>query len=188
MKYYNFLYMYFHCFIVEDSYNITIIMFSFKTDSLTDDFERGDESENEETELWLHSFDGAEEQVKLIQEAPRKTPLDRNKEPYQILEENKADNYTNPFLDDRAKYEFSKIMDAVKELSNDNHMCPRITFLDFAGQSMYYAFQQIYFSPKTCYILVLDMTKKPNEHVHETDEKCCSLFESWTYKGIHLLL
>lgn len=80
------------------------------------------------------------------------------------------------------KLPFSTIMDAIKELSKDNPMCPRITFLDFAGQSIYYAFQQIYFSPKTCYILVFDMTKKPNEHVHETDGKCCSLFESWAYK------
>lgn len=154
-------------------------MFSFKTDSLTDD----DESENGETE-WFESFDGAEEQIKLMQVAPRKTPLKKEEKPYQILEENKTNNYTNPSLDDSAKYAFSKIMDAVKELSSDNHMCPRITFLDFAGQSMYYAFQQIYFSPKTCYILVVDMTKKPNEQVHETNEKCCSLFESWTYKGI----
>lgn len=75
-------------------------------------------------------------------------------------------------------------MDAVKELSNDNHMCPRITFLDFAGQIMYYAFQQIYLGAKTCYILVVDITKHFDDHVNETDEKCCSLFKSWTYKGI----
>lgn len=35
-------------------------MFSFKTDSLTDDFKRRDESEDDETEPLLHSFDGAE--------------------------------------------------------------------------------------------------------------------------------
>lgn len=61
MKYYNFLYMYFYCFIVEDSYNIIIIMFFFKIDLLIDDFERGDESENEEIEFWFYFFDGVEE-------------------------------------------------------------------------------------------------------------------------------
>lgn len=53
-------------------------MFSFKTDSLTDDFKRMDESENEEPE-WFESFDGAEEQIKLMQVAPRKTPLNKEK-------------------------------------------------------------------------------------------------------------
>lgn len=125
-----------------------------------------------------------EEQVKLIQTMPRKKPLNRKKEPYQILEENKTDNDTNPFLDDSANYAFSNIMDAVKELLHNNHMCPKITFLDFAGWSVYYAFQQIYFSPKTCYILVMDMTKDFNENVYETDEERYSRFVSWTYKGI----
>lgn len=121
--------------------------------------------------------------------APRNTPLNKEDKPDQILEENETNSYTSrPFCDDSAKYAFTKIMDAVKELSSDDHLCPRITFLDFAGQSMYYAFQQIYFSAKTCYILVVDMTKKPNEQVHETDDVCCSLFESWTYKGIKMVI
>lgn len=86
------------------------------------------------------------------------------------------------------KYAILKIKDAVNELLNEKDLRPRITFLDFAGQSMYYAFQQIYFSAKTCYILVVDMTKKPNEQVHGTDDRCCSLFESWTYKGIKMFI
>lgn len=78
----------------------------------------------------------------------------------------------------------SKIMDALKQLSNEKDLRPRITFLDFAGQSLYYAFHQIYLSPKTCYILVLDMTKRFNEiHVPDTDEECASRFTSWTYEG-----
>lgn len=156
-------------------------MFSCKTASLTDDYERMDESKNGETERLKSSN---EEQNKSMQVAPRETSLNKEKKPYQILEENKTNNCTNPSLDDSATNAFSKIMDFVKELSSYNQMCPRITFLDFAGQSMNYAFQQIYFSPKSCYILVVDMTKNPNEQVHETNEKCCSLFESWTYKGI----
>lgn len=153
---------------------------SFEEESSIDDSKSMDGSENEE----IAFFDSAEEQIKFIQVAPRNTPFNKEDKPNQILEENETNSYTNPFCDDSAKYAFSKIMDAVKELSSDSHLYPRITFLDFAGQSMYYAFQQIYFSPKTCYILVVDMTKHPNEKVDETDETCCSLFKSWTYKGI----
>lgn len=136
-----------------------------------------EESVNKETECFepLHF---AAEEVKF------EKPLNKEENNSPILEENKTNINTNSFLDASEKYAISKIMDAVKDLSNENHLRPRITFLDFAGQSMYYAFQQIYFSPKTCYILVVDMTKKPDEKVLETDVKCCSLFESWTYKGI----
>lgn len=134
-----------------------------------------DESGYDETDF-LRKF-------KLLQLAPRNTPLNGEDKPYQILEENKINSYTKPFS---AKSALSKIITAVEELSKDDHLCPRITFLDFAGQSMYYAFQQIYFSAKTCYILVVDMTKEHNEQVHETGDRCCSLFESWTYKGIHI--
>lgn len=129
------------------------------------------------------SLSGAETKIKLIQLAPRNTPLNGEDKPYQILDEKKTNSYTKPFSPESAKSAFSKILNAVEELSSDDHLCPRITFLDFAGQSMYYAFQQIYFSEKTCYILVVDMTKKPNEQVHETNNRCCSLFDSWRYKG-----
>lgn len=73
-------------------------------------------------------------------------------------------------------------MDAVNQMSNEKDLRPRITFLDFAGQSLYYAFHQIYLSPKTCYILVVDMTKKFNERP-DTDDECASRFTSWTYEG-----
>lgn len=79
------------------------------------------------------------------------------------------------------------------ELSNKKRLPPRVTFLDFAGQRMYYAFHQIYLSPKTFYILVVDMTKKLGDDVdelisnefrpHGKDENGCSRFESWKYKG-----
>lgn len=88
--------------------------------------------------------------------------------------------------DDNEKYAISKIMDAVMLLKNETDWHPRITFLDFAGQSMYYAFHLIFLSPKSCSILVVDMTKSLDAKVDvtDTDEKCCSLFESWTYRGI----
>lgn len=127
--------------------------------------------------------------IKLLQLAPRNTPLNGEDKPYQILEEKETNSYTKPFSDESAKSALLKIIiNAVKELSRDDHLCPRITFLDFARKSMYYDFQQIYFSANTCYILVVDMTKKPNDEVHETDDRCCSLFESWTYKGIKMFI
>lgn len=77
----------------------------------------------------------------------------------------------------------SEFMDAVKKMPKENQSHPRITIVDFGGQSMYYAFHQIFLSPKTFYILVVDMTKKPDEKVHETEDKCGSRFLTWTYKG-----
>lgn len=87
--------------------------------------------------------------------------------------------------DDNEKYALLKIMDVLKQLSSESDLRPRITFLDFAGQSVYYAFHQIYLSPKTCYILVVDMSKRFDEQVHvlNSDEIGCSRFESWTYQG-----
>lgn len=78
------------------------------------------------------------------------------------------------------EYAMTKIMDALEHLNTNPRS--RITFIDFAGQSIYYAFHQIYLSPKTCYILVVDMTKGLDEKVN-SDETVGSRFDSWTYKG-----
>lgn len=90
--------------------------------------------------------------------------------------------------DGNETFAVSEIMDYVKAMSGTDYLGPQITFLDFAGQKMYYSYHQIYLSPGTFYILVVDMTKKPDEivEVPETDEKGCTRFESWTYKGIKL--
>lgn len=77
----------------------------------------------------------------------------------------------------------SEIIDAVKKIPKENQNHPRITIVDFGGQSMYYAFHQIFLSPKTFYILVVDMTKKPDEQVYAKVDKCGSRFLTWTYKG-----
>lgn len=76
------------------------------------------------------------------------------------------------------------ILDAVRNLSRKDRRHPRITLLDFGGQSMYYAFHQIFLSPKTFYILVLDMSKSLDEKVNETEDTCGGQFEFWTYKGM----
>lgn len=78
------------------------------------------------------------------------------------------------------EYAMLKIKDALEQLNTNPRS--RITFIDFAGQSIYYAFHQIYLSPKTCYILVVDMTKGHDDKV-DTDETVSSRFVSWTYKG-----
>lgn len=92
---------------------------------------------------------------------------------------------------DTAKVEtnidMESIMDAVQKLSRESSEKKTITFLDFAGQSIYYAFHQIYLSPETFSILVVDMKKNPNDKC-EPNEKSnneirCGRFESWTYEG-----
>lgn len=89
---------------------------------------------------------------------------------------------TNHSHNGNEKYAMAKIMDALEQI--DKNPGPRITFIDFAGQSQYYAFLQIYLSPKTCYILVVDMTKSPNANVPDPDGEAGSRFVSWTYMGI----
>lgn len=79
-------------------------------------------------------------------------------------------------------YSVEELTDYVRKISKENAKKERITFLDFAGQSMYYAFHQIYLSPETFYILVVDMGKK-FESTSETKEICGGRFASWKYKG-----
>lgn len=78
--------------------------------------------------------------------------------------------------------EITSIMDAVHKLSKEGNERKTITFLDFAGQDIYYAFHQIYFSPESFSILVVDMRQDP-KRLCENDDMCCSRFNSWTYKG-----
>lgn len=75
-----------------------------------------------------------------------------------------------------------EVIKYVKDMLKKTVKKQRITFLDFAGHSMYYAFHQIYLSPKTFYILVVDMDKSPDTPC-ETSEIYGSRFASWTYKG-----
>lgn len=106
---------------------------------------------------------------------------------YKTHKEDIATNEDNEI--DFEKYAILKIKDAVNELLNENDLRPRITFLDFAGQSMYYAFHQIFLRPKSCSILVVDMTKSLNDKVDFQDgnEKECSQFASWRYRGNELI-
>lgn len=93
---------------------------------------------------------------------------------------NNKDFESNNGHNNNEEYAMFKIMDALEQLTTNPR--PRITFIDFAGQSIYYAFHQIYLSPKTCYILVVDMTKGYDEKA-DSDETVSSRFVSWTYKG-----
>lgn len=60
----------------------------------------------------------------------------------------------------------------------------RISFINFGGQHIYYAFHQIYLSPNAVYILVVDMTKRFDETEPTSTLNVLSQFESWTYKGM----
>ena len=59
----------------------------------------------------------------------------------------------------------------------------RISFINFGGQHIYYAFHQIYLSANAVYILVLDMTKSFDEKEPSSPLNVLTQFESWTYKG-----
>lgn len=136
----------------------------------------GDNNENDDrqNESWLEI---GKEQQPISPEPP--------KNPYNIEIQDNADN--RQFSTRKATVAendaMSKIIDAVKIISKEKQKHPRISFVDFGGQSMYYAFHQIFLSPKTFYVLVLDMSKSPDETVYETEDKCGSRFSTWKYKG-----
>lgn len=92
-------------------------------------------------------------------------------------------------LQDDERYAILKITDDYKNLPSENIIRPLITFLDIPGPSLYYAFHQTYSSPKTCYIMVVDMTKSPNDQVLEhVDEIDCSRTKPWKYQGNELVV
>ncbi|XP_061194328.1 uncharacterized protein LOC133202504 [Saccostrea echinata] len=63
------------------------------------------------------------------------------------------------------------------------HSKKLVTFLDFAGQCVYYACHQIYLSPRAFYLLVVDMSKDLQEPVDESvNDQEGTMFENWTYE------
>ncbi|XP_052695159.1 uncharacterized protein LOC128173500 [Crassostrea angulata] len=129
--------------------------------------------------------DNAEDEEKLIFEPhSQDTTIVQNQFSPEPNEKHGEDIDANVDKIDFEKFAILKIKDAVNELLNEKDLCPRITFLDFAGQSMYYAFHQIFLRPKSCSILVVDMTKSLYDKVSDQDEneKEYSQFASWSYK------
>lgn len=136
------------------------------------------------------------EKTPLLPDLEKMLPEKRAPLPMQIKnEKNRNEIETNK------NENYSEILNAIteelnNELSGRKHLPTQVTFLDFAGQSMYYAFHQIFLSPKTFYILVVDMTKRLDDKVEEhldrkgkspgRNETLCSRFQSWEYKGNEL--
>lgn len=134
--------------------------------------------------------DNAEDEKDIIFEPhSQDTTLVQNQSFPERNEKHGEDNDAIVDQNDFEQYAISKIKDDVNELLNETDLRPRITFLDFAGQSMFYAFHQIFLRPKSCSILVVDMTKKLNDKVgvQDENEKECSQFASWRYKGNELM-
>lgn len=162
-----------------DSTEVTKYLSECEKDSVKDE-----EKDDESRELVLHSFSKA------------LSDRNRNRSPLCTCfsKENDGENNeairTDTTLDDDEHYAISKIIDDLIKRPSKKCIPPRITFLDFAGQSLYYAFHQIYLSPKTCYILVVDMSKSFSDEVSEPDvaELTCARFKSWKYKGNELAL
>lgn len=122
---------------------------------------------------------------------------------YEETEKSKTDSkvsnkISENIISNLKKDTMSKIMDAVKHVSEKSYRRPKITFFDFAGQSMYYAFHQVYLSPKTFCILVVDMSKSPDDKPGECSEKKTETIEDeetetgvkggtrftrWTFRG-----
>lgn len=72
-------------------------------------------------------------------------------------------------------------MDAVDQSSIEKHVHSRFAFSESAEQTLFNAFHNIFFHQKTCFILVVDMTRCLDEQL--CDENCDSRFKPWTYGG-----
>lgn len=58
-----------------------------------------------------------------------------------------------------------------------------LSLLDFSGHSAYHAFHHIFFSPRTIYILVVDMTKELDSVAAEASKESDLIYSNWTYAG-----
>ena len=142
-------------------------------------------------------FDGLEialntaEQDNKNNEEDKDNEVDKSNEDKNRNDRYQEDHQEREYQEDTAKaktnMDMASIIDAVQKLSREGDVRKTITILDFAGQSIYYAFHQIYLSRATFSILVVDMSKEfedvckpPNV---SDEDFCCSRFESWTYKG-----
>lgn len=81
-------------------------------------------------------------------------------------------------------YSISKIMDDVKKHPNNTPTSSNF-FFRFCWAKFVLCVSSDFLSPKTCFILVVDMTKSLNELILEPDgdEIDCSIFKSWKYQG-----
>lgn len=75
----------------------------------------------------------------------------------------------------------SKMMDADDQLSIEMHVHSRIAFFECAEQTLFNVLHNIYFLQKTCFILVVNMTKSLDEQLCEENRD--SRFKTWTYGG-----
>lgn len=125
--------------------------------------------ENAPVEEIINEFGDGEEKHVLQSTSSDITTRSKHRSSQVMLERNDGNVYTDSDDEDNEKNAISKIMDDVKMLKNETDLRPRITFLDFAGQNLYYAFHQIFLSPKSCFILVVDMTKNLYEKVDVFD-------------------
>ena len=109
--------------------------------------------------------------------------LDSNKENQEIMNE-----YTVTETEISTKTCFEKdsqIQTSPDDTSflSEKRKNDRISFINFGGQNIYYAFHQTYLSRNAVYILVLDMTKGFEEKEPNNPHTVLAQFESWTYKG-----
>lgn len=135
------------------------------------------------------NYNAEDEENLIFEPHSQDTTLVQNQFSPEPNEKHGEDIDANAHQNDFEQYAILKIKDAVNELMNETDLRPRITFLDFAGQSMYYAFHQIFLRPKSCSILVVDMTKRLYDKVGDQDEneQECSQFSSWRYRGNELI-
>ena len=119
----------------------------------------------------------ADDDLKTNSHKEARVTLDSNKENQEIMNE---DTVTE--MEISTKTCFEKDPDDTSFMS-EKRKNDRISFINFGGQHIYYAFHQTYLSPNAVYILVLDMTKGFDEKEPNNPHTVLAQFESWTYKG-----
>lgn len=97
-----------------------------------------------------------------------------------ILHTQRYDEYSRPSLS-KSSSNLNCSEDCKRSVSANN--LKMLSLLDFSGHSAYYACHHIFFSPRTFYILVVDMTKKLDSVADEASIVNDLIYSNWTYAG-----
>ena len=95
----------------------------------------------------------------------------------------------NEFKSEQTSVQNTDFNDCMASVNHED--LKMLSFLDFAGQSAYYACHHIFYSPRAFFILVVDMTKELNSLATEAwmrKEKENLIYSNWTYAGNNYLI
>nr|XP_022297396.1 uncharacterized protein LOC111106843 isoform X2 [Crassostrea virginica] len=154
------------------------------------DIEENQSEQNEETYPLFYLSDSVviadnDSETNDLKDASKRVTFDKNTEKQDITDEyNVIGTDTSSSTSHEKDYKM-QTSPADTSFLSEKRKNYRISFINFGGQHIYYAFHQIYLSANAVYILVLDMTKDFNEKEPSSPNNVLKQFESWTFKDYY---